>query len=62
MGIIIKNFEAEQLDWWLSYYRQGRNDLALRLRSYLDGNLQEGVLLALLEGIEKDITGCENLD
>lgn len=62
MGIIIKNFEAEQLDWWVSYYRQSRDDLALRLRGYFDGNLQKGPLLALLEGIEKDIRESEKLD
>jgi len=62
MTVDIKDFEANQLDWWLAHYRAGRNDLALRLRDYLDGNLAKGILLATLEGTEKEMEERENLD
>jgi hypothetical protein len=48
----IKKFEKEQLDWWCNHYRICLRDLAKRTRQYLNGNLDRGVLLAFLDGMD----------
>ena len=53
----LKKFEKEQLDWWCNHYRICLRDLANRTRQYLDGNLDKGVLLAFLDGMDSSAGG-----
>lgn len=53
----IKKFEKEQLDWWCNHYRICLRDLANRTRQYLDGDLDKGVLLAFLDGMDSSAGG-----
>ena len=53
----IKKFEKEQLDWWCNHYRICLRDLANRTRQYQDGNLDKGVLLAFLDGMDSSAGG-----
>lgn len=53
----IKKFEKEQLDWWCNHYRICLRDLANRTRQYLDGDLDKGVLVAFLDGMDLTIRG-----
>tara|TARA_B100000287_G_scaffold380893_1_gene384875 strand:- start:296 stop:484 length:189 start_codon:yes stop_codon:yes gene_type:complete len=55
MAVALKEFEKNQLDWWCSYYHISLKDLAFRTRQYLDGEIERGVLEAILEPIEQGI-------
>lgn len=51
----LKQFEKKQLDWWCEYYRSNLETLALRTRQYLNGDIELGLLDAMLSGVEGDI-------
>jgi len=58
----LKEFEKRQLDWWCQYYQKSLKTLALRTRQYLSGDLELGVLEAMLQGAERDIKMRDSLD
>lgn len=58
----LKNFEKKQVDWWCNYYLTSMKDLAHRTRQYLDGELDRGVLEAILVTIEEDLAKREKND
>ena len=58
----LKKFEMKQLDWWCQYYHTSLKTLAFRTRQYLSGELELGVLEAMLSGAEKDIEMRDRLD
>lgn len=51
----LKQFEKKQLDWWCQYYQNSLTTLALRTRQYLNGDIELGILDAMLSGVEGDI-------
>ena len=51
----LKQFEKKQLDWWCEYYQRNLEILALRTRQYLNGDIELGLLDAMLSGVEGDI-------
>ena len=58
---LVKEFENRQLDWWCNHYRTTLNDLAVRVRQYLDGDIERGLLEPFLNEVEKNIVGREKL-
>ena len=57
----LKQFEKKQLDWWCNHYRTNLKDLSARVRQYLNGEIQKGVLEAYVTAIEDQVKEREAL-
>ena len=57
----LKQFEKNQLDWWCNHYRTNLRDLSARVRQYLNGEIQQGVLEVFVTAIESEVTERETL-
>ena len=57
----LKQFEKNQLDWWCNYYRNNLKDLNARVRQYLNGEIQQGVLEVYVTTIENEVKERETL-
>ena len=53
--INLKKFEKKQTDWWCNYYRVSAKDLARRTRQFLNGEIDRGMLEAMLTAVENDM-------
>ena len=45
--------------WWAKHYQSILLDLASRVRQYLSGDLDEGILLAFLDGLDTQLGESE---
>lgn len=51
----LKTFEKKETEWWCNYYRISARDLAKRTREFLNGEIDKGLLEAILVAVENDI-------
>jgi len=54
--------EMNQPSWWLNYYKMCCKDLCKRIRQYLEGDLDAGVLTTLVEGVESTLNDMKTED
>ncbi len=58
----LKEFEKKQLDWWCNYYRTSSQDLARRVRQYIDGEIPISMVEVMVTAIENDGIKRDKLD
>ena len=51
----LKTFEKKETEWWCNYYRISARDLAKRTREFLNGEIDKGLLEAILVAVENDM-------
>lgn len=54
--------EMSQPAWWLNYYKTSCKDLCMRVRQYVEGDLDAGILMALVEGVEATLNDMKKED
>lgn len=53
--IKLKEFEKKETEWWCNYYRVSAKGLAKRIRQFLNGEIDKGLLEAMLVAVENDM-------
>lgn len=54
--------EMSQPAWWLNYYKSCSSQLCTRIRQYLAGDVDEGILMALVEGVESTLEEMKTVE
>jgi|SaaInlV_100m_DNA_2_1039680.scaffolds.fasta_scaffold135342_2 hypothetical protein len=50
----LKEFEKKEIEWWCNHYRLILRDLSIRARQFVEGEIEEGVLMTFVETLEQD--------